>query len=429
MKRLLAAALLLAGCGSAGTPPSPAPAAPPVQARVPFPGVPAAIEADGVPAVPAEVTRRLAQYQSARSAAFEDWGPNGSMLISTRFAETAQLHVVPFAGGRREQVTFSDEPITNAMFVPGSNDLLYSQARGGNENWQIYRLDRKQGRSVLLTDGKSRNSLGPLSRKGDRLVYSSNRGNGRDMDLYLLDLASGTSTPLFEARGAFWSVSDWSPDDRALVMLKVVSVTDSRPYTLDLAEKKAIPMFPEDKDSPISCSSPKYDAEALYMACDQRSEFRQLSRDSGKTSAGRPLLDILDKPWDVTEIEIHQDQIAYVKNEDGASRLYFYGQGLPMDIPIGVISGIKFSTDGTQLGFTLSRPDSPSDAYSWDIAGRRLVRWTYSEVGGLDPSSFVVPRRISYKSFDDREIPAYLYLPKNAANAPVVISIHGGPEA
>ncbi|MBV8879669.1 MAG: S9 family peptidase, partial [Planctomycetaceae bacterium] len=44
-------------------------------------------------------------------------------------------------------------------------------------------------------------------------------------------------------------------------------------------------------------------------------------------------------------------------------------------------------------------------------------------------STFVVPRRISYPTFDGREIPAYLYLPKNAAKAPVVVSIHGGPEA
>jgi dipeptidyl aminopeptidase/acylaminoacyl peptidase len=57
-----------------------------------------------------------------------------------------------------------------------------------------------------------------------------------------------------------------------------------------------------------------------------------------------------------------------------------------------------------------------------------VVRWTYSETGGLDPSTFVVPQRISYKSFDGREIPAYVYKPRGAKKAPVVISIHGGPE-
>src|ERR1051326_4035221 len=72
---------------------------------------------------------------------------------------------------------------------------------------------------------------------------------------------------------------------------------------------------------------------------------------------------------------------------------------------------------------------SPADAYTYEIEEKKLVRWTYSEVGGLDSSTFVVPKRIAYKSFDGRDIPAYLYAPKNAKKVPVVISIHGGPES
>jgi len=438
MKRLVLLVLLAGGstlpaasCASQekAAPPAPAPAAAPV--RIPTPGVPAALATEGVPAVPPEVTKRLAQYQSARGASFEDWGPNGSVLISTRFAETAQLHVVPFPGGRREQITFSDEPVTSGVFIPGSNDLLYSQARGGNENWQIYRLDRRLGSSTLLSDGRSRNSMGPLSRKGDRLVYTSNRANGRDMDLYLLDLASGKSSLLLEAKGSFWSMADWSKNDRALLLLKVVSVNDSRPYHLDLSIANSQPtslLLPATK---CACASPRFGpAGTLVMGTDLRSEFLQFTRDGGGAgSAADAWSSVIDKPWDVTDIEVHEERIAYVKNEDGASKIYFYGEALPLEIPIGVVSGIKFSPDGAQLGFTLSRPEAPSDAYSWDIAGRRLVRWTYSEVGGLDPSTFVVPRRISYPSFDGRPIPAYVYQPRGTKKAPVVISIHGGPEA
>jgi dipeptidyl aminopeptidase/acylaminoacyl peptidase len=425
MKRL-ALLVLLAGCAS--EPKSAAP--PPEPVRVSTPGVPAAIATEGVPGIPPEVAKRLAQYLNARGASFEGWGPNGSMLISTRFAETSQLHLVPFAGGRREQITFNDEPVTSGVCIPGTNDVLYSQARGGNENWQIYRLDRRQGSSTLLTDGKSRNSMGPLSRKGDRLVYSSNRANGRDMDLYLLDLASGKSTLLLEAKGAFWSIADWAPDDRALLLLRVVSVNDSRPFHLDVGVAGSQPTPLLLSEVKCACSSPRFGPPGtLLMGCDLRSEFQQFTRDSGKSGVGANWANVIDKPWDVTDIEVHEEQIAYVKNEDGASRIYFYGDGLPLEIPIGVVSGIKFSHDGAQLGFTLSRPDAPSDAYSWDIAGRRLVRWTYSEAGGLDPSTFVVPRRVSYPSFDGRPIPAYVYQPRGARKAPVVISIHGGPEA
>ncbi|HLY73977.1 MAG TPA: S9 family peptidase [Planctomycetota bacterium] len=425
MKRLVFF-LLLAGCAIEETPAAP-PAAP---ARALVPGVPAAIATEGVPAVPPEVSRRLAQYQSARGATFEDWGPDGSILVSTRFAETSQLHLVPFAGGRREQLTFSDEPISSGLFVPGTGDLLYTQARGGNENWQIYRLDRRQGRSSLLTDGKSRNSPGPLSRRGDRLVYSSNRANGRDMDLYLLDLASGKSTLLLEAKGSFWSPADWDLQDRGLLLLKVVSVNDSRPYFLSTEIPHSPPVELLKDGARCSCSSPRFDsAGRLVMGCDLESEFHQFTRGTGRSGPGAAPFEVVNKPWDVTEIEVHQGRIAYVRNEDGASKIYFDGEDPPLDLPIGVVSGMKFSPDGAQLGFTLSRPEAPSDAYSWDLASRRLLRWTFSEVGGLDPSTFVVPKRISYPSFDGRPIPAYIYQPRGGRKAPVVISIHGGPEA
>jgi dipeptidyl aminopeptidase/acylaminoacyl peptidase len=93
---------------------------------------------------------------------------------------------------------------------------------------------------------------------------------------------------------------------------------------------------------------------------------------------------------------------------------------------------MKFSPDGKHLGFTLARPDAPADGYSIAIDGYQLTRWTYSEVGGLNPARFVTPTRVGFPSFDNRKIPAYYYKPAGAKEGkpvPVIISIHGGPES
>src|SRR5262249_26762479 len=90
-----------------------------------------------------------------------------------------------------------------------------------------------------------------------------------------------------------------------------------------------------------------------------------------------------------------------------------------------------FSPDGTQIGFTLARPDAPADAYSIKLPSGELVRWTYSEAGGLDASTFVYPKAIRCKTFDGREVPAYYYRPATATQekpAPVLINMHGGPQ-
>lgn len=60
------------------------------------------------------------------------------------------------------------------------------------------------------------------------------------------------------------------------------------------------------------------------------------------------------------------------------------------------------------------------------------VRWTDSEVGGLDTSTFVEPTLVHFKSFDGLEIPAFVYRPprvgEGSGRLPVLIHPHGGPE-
>ena len=51
-------------------------------------------------------------------------------------------------------------------------------------------------------------------------------------------------------------------------------------------------------------------------------------------------------------------------------------------------------------------------------------------IGGIDLDDLLEPDLIHYSSFDGRDVPAWLYKPKNAeGKCPVVLSIHGGPEA
>jgi dipeptidyl aminopeptidase/acylaminoacyl peptidase len=399
---------------------------------------PAAIATQEVPVVPGEIFERLNQYSNIRGAEMQGWAPDGNgLLISTRFANSSQLHRVYTPGGRREQVTFFEEPVRGG-FIPQAKDgsLLLSMSAGGNENYQIYLLDRGSFTTKLLTDGKSRNSLGAIRDNGKQMVISSNKRNGRDTDLYIADPRNPDSMEMiFETTGEFWYAADWSHDAKTLLLGRYVSINESYFALLDVATRERTDLtLPDGQVAAIGNLRFAPDGRSIYITTDARGEFNGLARYDMATKEYHWLTEDID--WDVSDLEVHPEsgQVAFAVNEDGASRLYLLEGDTPrpLPLPLGIVSSIEFSPDGKQLGFTLSRPDAPADTYSLSLVDEQLTRWTFSEVGGLNPDSFIAPQRIQFKSFDERTIPAYYFKPRAASpanKAPVVISIHGGPES
>ena len=91
-----------------------------VPGMAPAPGVPSLLQS-GVPQAPPGLRDRALQYLNTRSAGLLDVADDGSsLLISTRFASTAQLHAVEMPMGARTQITFGDEPVWQARFAPGA---------------------------------------------------------------------------------------------------------------------------------------------------------------------------------------------------------------------------------------------------------------------------------------------------------------------
>lgn len=68
---------------------------------------------DGVPPHSPRVLATLDGWLAGRSAVFQDFIPDGGILISTRFADSEQVHRVASPGAAREQLTFDAEPTSN----------------------------------------------------------------------------------------------------------------------------------------------------------------------------------------------------------------------------------------------------------------------------------------------------------------------------
>ena len=146
-----------------------------------------------------------------------------------------------------------------------------------------------------------------------------------------------------------------------------------------------------------------------------------------------------DLKWNVERFALTDDgrMLAYAINEDGYSRVVVRDlvtrRALPQpETPRGVLTGMRFSPDGSQLAISLSAAKTAGDVWSWSLADGKLTRWTTSELGGLDPAKLVEPRLVRFTSFDGLSIPAFVYRPAKVSaetRTPVIIDIHGGPES
>jgi dipeptidyl aminopeptidase/acylaminoacyl peptidase len=395
---------------------------------------------EGIPPIPASVVQSVERYTNFRAATLASWHPKRrEMLISTRFADTPQVHLVKFPLGARKQLTFFPERVAGGSFQPTQGEyFVFSKDIGGNEFSQNYRYDLATGDVTLLTDGKSRNSGGRWSNKGDRIIYNSTRRTGKDNDFYIIDPKDPKTDKLItQVEGGGWGSLDWAPDDNRILALENVSVNESYLWLIEAAsgEKKLI--TPKGGKEKISYGGALFtkDSKGLYVVTDKDSEFQRLAYVDLATM--QPTYLTTDIKWDVEDIDLSDDgkNLAFVTNEDGASVLHLLDTATRKEktlpkLPVGQVVGTNWHKNNEDLGFTLVSPGSTADVYSLNIRSNKIERWTESETGGINTANFTDAQLVRWKSFDGKTISGFMYRPpaKFKGKRPVIIDIHGGPE-
>ncbi len=440
----LVVSLLTAQAPSAAQAPAPAPrkasgAPSQVPGIGPLPGQPN-VWVSNVPAVPPELRQRVDQYLEARAAALQDVSGDGKqLLIATRFADTNQLHVVEKPLGARTQLTFTDEPINQARFQPGNPQVIYYlQDKGGGEFFQVFRLDRRTGRSELLTDGKSRHDHLRVSRDGAWLTYSGTGRNGRDTDVYVAPTSAPRQARRLTEEAGSWYPMEFSRDGSKLLVRQFRSTDDSDLHVVDVKTGQRRQLTPKEGKGSVASVAFSHDGQAVYVVTDRYSDFAELYRLELAKAPYAEAPPSLTKAvrWNVKDVALSANgrSLAVHTNEDGFSRLYMLDTRTnalaPLTVPRGVVNALRFPHQRSDLvAFSMGDARSPLDVWT---AGRTHApeRWTRSEVGGIDPSLFAEPELVRYASTGGVRVPAFLYKPKGrTGKVPVVIIFHGGPEA
>jgi dipeptidyl aminopeptidase/acylaminoacyl peptidase len=392
------------------------------------------------PRSPEEVAYTLKRYLSVKSAYSPTFSHDGKTLAYlSDLTGVPQVWTTGLApDSAPQQITLEEERVGFVSYAPKSDRMAFGVDRGGSERYQIRMLEEGGDRVVKLTDEPSViHNWGDWSPDENSITFSSNARSRQYFDIYVQDLGDRSKELVYEYDGNAYPVT-WSPDGSKILFEVTHAPFDHDLYLLELDDRSADLLTPHVGDAAFY--SPIFDESGRFLYCltDKEKEFSAVAR---VDVASHELEYVYAEDWDVEGLSSTKDKrtFAFTVNEGGTSRLMLWDipNKLQKEVPLhpGVVGGLDWSNDGRRLAFSLSSSSSNSDLWVFELEDRTTLRGSLSRVTtsstcGIPASSFVEPELVKTRSFDELEVPSFLYIPKAAASQfPLIVYLHGGPES
>jgi dipeptidyl aminopeptidase/acylaminoacyl peptidase len=376
------------------------------------------------------------------------------------------LWVWPLGDGEPRQLTsFTDQAVRQVAWSPDGTALAFMADRDGDEQFQVFVLDRDGGepRRISRTDGRQ-HWLGasPFSLDGSRLAYAGNDRDESVQDLVVHDLGTGEVMRIESVVGENLEAVAFSPDGRWLLGAIGRSNTDVDACLVDLDDPACPLRNVTAHDGEVQHLPARWlpDSSAFFLLTNAGAEFRALATCSldGDVS-------VLEAPaWDVDGVLTSRDgQVRlWMVNEAGVTVVQGrrgdpngVGDGTAFQVPLpnGVLNQATLSRDGRTIAGLFASGARPAELVTIDVDTGAMTELTDSrppalasvergsepgvergsepgvERGSEPGERGSEPELVHFPTHDGRQIPGWLYRPAvGDGPRPVVLSIHGGPE-
>jgi dipeptidyl aminopeptidase/acylaminoacyl peptidase len=309
-------------------------------------------------------------------------------------------------------------------------DLIGAADRGGTELHQLY-VARSDERVEKLSWSEGERvqrllSWNATSPDGKRVAFSSNARQPTDMDIVIEDVETATERAI--VTGPTWYVAGgWSPDGRALLVMRVQANTDQDLFIVDPDSGAMRHLTAHDGDVSNVPAGWLADGRPLGMTDAGREHLYLAAYDA--TTGAREIIDAPD--WDVELAASSTDGRSQIwsVNEDGYSTLRWRRDGKRAGERAlrGVCDDLIVSADGSLAAYHRT---SATDAPQLCVLDLRTgdARVVFEPARTVGSSDLVEPELIRIKAADG-EIPCFVFRPKTATGrTPAVLYPHGGPE-
>lgn len=305
------------------------------------------------------------------------WSPDGRWLA---FAMDGHVYVCPVSGGLPKKISDFAEGAASPVWLPDSQGLIVTVTRDDSEQLLLSDRDGIWPRPLVTRKDGDCWQARP-SPDGRFICYTFRPFNDLNRtDIHLVELATGQIRELTAwPKVRSWH-GRWSPDGSQIAFLSQQSGWNE-----------------------------------VWLVQPAGEGLRQLSHLG---------LDVADIAWSPAGT-----QLACTLNQQGALHLALLavetGAAHTLRADEGIYARPQWSPDGTWLLAQYESPTQPPDLMRVDLDGR-VTQLTFSQIPALAANKLFLPERVSYKSFDGLEIPAFLFRPEKP-NGAAIVHPHGGP--
>ena len=373
------------------------------------------------------------------------------VYFSSNISGQFNLWRVPLNGGWPEQLTsFIGETVRVLATSPRDGTLAFIADRDGDENHQVYVLDPDGGWPEQWTNAPDAQHLltpGAWSPDGSKLAYCGNSRTPTDMETWVHDVESGEARPIF-GEGLLTVPATWSPDGSHLVVEDIRHNSDTTLHLVDVESRESRELTPHEEEARFFAGPWAPDGSGFYLLTDEGREFVGLAF----YDLARGAYEWRETPeLDIDDVALSEDGqiLGWMENAEGTTRLRFRSLSEGRDLPEPKLpSGTRalalpeaprltVSPDGRHAALVYTTPRRPPELWIVETETGRAWTVTESRFGGLREDDLRDVELVSFPTFDGRDVPAWLYRPDGpgpsgpdeAGATPVVLSIHGGPEA
>jgi dipeptidyl aminopeptidase/acylaminoacyl peptidase len=356
------------------------------------------------------------------------------LLISSDKSGISNVYEITIADSSMRQITHSTvESYYGIDFVPGTNNILYSADKGGNEINHIYLLNEDSSVKDLTPAEKEKASFGGWSKNKKTMYYISNKRDPKFFDFYKMTVGKWEPELIYMYNDGL-DIADISNDEKILSLTKAITTSENQLFLYNRSTNKKTEL--SDPAAPGQYSSSGFSDNGMdfYYITDAGKEFAYLVQYEIATGIRKT---IFETSWDVMYSYVSENEKYRVIaiNEDGNNRLIIKNIAtwetvdFPQ-IPDGDILGVNISDSEKQMRLTVGTSKSPSNLYVYNFETKELKKLTEALNPEINPNDLAAAEVVRFKSFDGMEIPAIYYKPLTATTgnkAPALVWVHGGP--